>query len=348
MITPYVAPIRGGITSFVAGLGRGLRRLGLDVHIVAREGSTSEEVEVLGGSPRHFVGAAAAVVAKIRPDFIHAHAHWYALRAALKSRTRSTRRVVFTFHTSWQTSNRVARRSLRRMLLQCDRVTFPSRFLKDEMKMGLPRDLVDVVPPGTEEQVVSPEAVNTLREISIEAGWSRTIGVVSKFEWPEKVRGFRLLLQALRDPRLSEVGVVVAGGGSLLPAVQEEVLRLGLERRIRFLGDVADPRALYTACHVYCHSSFQEGLSLALLEAMRAGAPIVSLKLPFVQEALQDRTHALLVEPTTAALADGINLLLSDQTLASTLAKHARDRACTEFDWNGIAGRFLSSYGVER
>ena len=46
MITPYVAPIRGGITSFVAGLGRGLRRLGLDVHVVAREGSTSEEVEV--------------------------------------------------------------------------------------------------------------------------------------------------------------------------------------------------------------------------------------------------------------------------------------------------------------
>ena len=141
--------------------------------------------------------------------------------------------------------------------------------------------------------------------------------------------------------------MVVAGGGSLLPAVQAEVLRLGLERRIRFLGDVADPRALYTACHVYCHASFQEGLSLALLEAMRAGAPIVSLKLPFVQEALQDRTHALLVEPTPAALADGINLLLSDLTLAGTLAKHARDRASTEFDWSGIAGRFLSSYGVE-
>src|SRR5438093_6472499 len=198
MITPYVAPIRGGITSFVAGLGRGLRRLGLDVHVVAREGSTSEEVEVLGGSPRQFVGAAAGIVAQLRPDFIHAHAHWYALRAALKSRRPSTRRIVFTFHTSWQTSNRVARHSLRRMLLQCDRVTFPSRFLKDEMKMGLPRDLVEVVPPGTEEQVVSPEAVNALREISIEAGWSRTIGVVSKFEWRARVWRLRCRRQALR------------------------------------------------------------------------------------------------------------------------------------------------------
>src|SRR5438132_8525509 len=106
MITPYAAPIRGGITSFVAGLGGGLRRLGLDVHTVAREGSTSEDVEVLGGSPRQFVGAAARLASKLHPDFIHAHAHWYALRAALKSRRPSTQRIVFTFHTSWQLSNR--------------------------------------------------------------------------------------------------------------------------------------------------------------------------------------------------------------------------------------------------
>src|SRR2546429_2193737 len=65
----------------------------------------------------------------------------------------------------------------------------------------------------------------------------------------------RLLLvkhKALRDPRLSEVGVVVAGGGSLLPAVQEEGLRLCIGRRIRFLGDVAGPPALYSAMHGFC------------------------------------------------------------------------------------------------
>lgn len=64
---------------------------------------------------------------------------------------------------------------------------------------------------------------------------------------------------------------------------------------------------------------------LKLFEYMASGVPIVASNLPSLCEVLRDQHNALLVEPDNVnALANGINLLLSDRSLANSMATTAR------------------------
>ena len=343
MIAPYYFPVRGGITSFVGGLTRALRAEGAHVSVIVRDGDSGRDTVVIRRDPRAFARDAARALEGLRPDAVHAHAHWYALRAALRGAGGA--RVIFSFHTAWPRRDPLRAFALNRMLSQCTAVTFPSRHLRSVVATRTPDSLVSIVPPGTDEAHVDRDAGRSFVASLANPDWSATVGYVGKFEWPAKVAGFRILLQALDRPELEGVGLVAAGGGTHFPTVEREVTRLGLLKRVRLLGDVADPGPIYAGCDIYCHPSLQEGMSQSVLEAMRAGAPIVGFRLPFMEEVIDDGVHGLLVPEGPGALASGIARVLRDREFSARLGAAAQARARAEYDWRTIAGRFLDLYG---
>ncbi len=92
-------------------------------------------------------------------------------------------------------------------------------------------------------------------------------------------KGQRQLIEAVH--MLSQAGVDVRldliGTGDAQPAYQEQVKQLGLEDKVRFLGYV--PRQWipdhYVSADVFVLASYSEGMSVATLEAMAAGLPLV-------------------------------------------------------------------------
>src|SRR5437867_11195463 len=69
MVTPYWAPVRGGITTFVSELTEALRSLGHDVQVFARQGNGPGATEI-GGTGREFARRAAKALGAFRPDVI--------------------------------------------------------------------------------------------------------------------------------------------------------------------------------------------------------------------------------------------------------------------------------------
>ncbi len=94
-------------------------------------------------------------------------------------------------------------------------------------------------------------------------------------------KGIDIALGALHllvqeDPHTRAM-LVVAGQGPKQAELQAQVSRLGLDAHVRFLGFVADTRALVSAFDAILFSSRREGLPLGLLEGMAAGCvPIVT------------------------------------------------------------------------
>jgi glycosyltransferase involved in cell wall biosynthesis len=95
--------------------------------------------------------------------------------------------------------------------------------------------------------------------------------------------------------------------------------------------------AVYNAADVFVFPSvFNEGFPNAVLEAMSSGTPIVTTKMPGVEEYLKNGESALIVEPYDAgALANAVSRLLHDRKLASRLGKNAR-KASLRFDWKRV------------
>lgn len=113
--------------------------------------------------------------------------------------------------------------------------------------------------------------------------------------------------------------------------------------RCLILGSVSDPALaeLYRRCAVFCYPSLGEGFGLPVLEAMAAGAAVVtsnSSSLPEVGGEAVEYVSAVSVESIAAGLE---RVLTSDERRAELGAK-ARERA-REFTWSATAAIMLDT-----
>ncbi|MBE3584511.1 MAG: glycosyltransferase family 4 protein, partial [Limnochordaceae bacterium] len=153
--------------------------------------------------------------------------------------------------------------------------------------------------------------------------------MVGRFEPPKDQE---TLVRAVA--RASRPGIVLdlVGDGPTRTRIADLARSLGLGDRVRFLGERDDIPELLAESHVFVLASQFEGLPLVVLEAMRAGLPVVATGVGGVPEAVRDGVTGILVPPRNVeALAEALG----------TLASSARVR--TEM---GAAGRrlFLSRF----
>ena len=92
------------------------------------------------------------------------------------------------------------------------------------------------------------------------------------------VKGFDLLLRAMAmvHDRFPNADLLIAGAGAEEAALIRLSVELGLERAVRFAGEVSRPWAYFAGASLFVLSSRHEGLPNALLEAAAGGLPIVA------------------------------------------------------------------------
>jgi glycosyltransferase involved in cell wall biosynthesis len=113
---------------------------------------------------------------------------------------------------------------------------------------------------------------------------------------------------------------------------------------VRFLGFVPDDTlsVLYRLAGVFVFPSLYEGFGLPPLEAMACGAPVITSNVSSLPEVVGDA--ALLVDPYSSdAIADAINQVLSDPSLAADLRAKGLARA-QNFSWQRSVARTLEIY----
>ena len=178
---------------------------------------------------------------------------------------------------------------------------------------------------------------NGVRDIPAElraspgANGARTAIVsVARFEEP---KDHATLLRALALlPRL-EWELELVGDGPLLPACRALAASLGIAGRVRFSGYLPDVAKTLARAHIFALSSRSEALPRSVLEAMRAGLPVVAANVGGLPELIDSGRNGLLVPPgDDAAFSAALAGLIADAGrrlqlgMAARLAYEARFR----------------------
>ncbi len=150
-------------------------------------------------------------------------------------------------------------------------------------------------------------------------------------------KGLRYLIRALAILP-EETVLVVIGKGRIAP-YEKEAERLGIEKRVRFLGPVKGATSYYPVADVFVLPSIYEPFSNACVEAMAAGLAVVTSRVAGVSEIIVDGIEGGVVEdPTDAeALAACIKPFLNAKTARAAGAR-ARKRTQTLTMENNVEG----------
>jgi glycosyltransferase involved in cell wall biosynthesis len=153
------------------------------------------------------------------------------------------------------------------------------------------------------------------------------------------------LFRALVRLRDSDWSLDLVGDGPRRQAACELVAELGLEDRVSFLGLRTDVSRILATAQVYVLSSRWEGLPRSIIEAMRAGLPVVASDVGGVAELVEDgSTGSLVPRGDVEALAGRLGELLDSAELRLLLGKQGRIRYEAEFTFERMYGRTLASY----
>ncbi|MGV9270471.1 glycosyltransferase [Kitasatospora sp. NPDC003701] len=152
---------------------------------------------------------------------------------------------------------------------------------------------------------------------------------------PKKDQATLLLAHARLRRDRPRARLVLIGAGPLDGRLRAHAEELGVSDSVLFAGSRPDVPALLPGLDVFTLSSRQEGLPVALMEAMTSGLPSVVTRVGGMPEVLDDGDQGLLVEPgDPAALAAALGRLADDRELRERLGAAARERAA-RFDVAG-------------
>ncbi|MGE0730913.1 MAG: glycosyltransferase family 4 protein [Acidimicrobiia bacterium] len=215
--------------------------------------------------------------------------------------------------------------------------------LDDCLAVGLPADRLRLVPlgvrprPRTAADTTGTAAADAVRHrYGLRRPFVLSVGTL------EPRKNLPRLLDAFGRLGRDDVELVLVGATGWHTAIDELVRPLG--DRVRVLGFLpdADRDALYAACRLFCYPSLFEGFGLPVLEAMSAGAPVVTSAGTATAEAAGDA--ALLVDPhDVGAIAAALAKALDDDGLADELRAAGLTRAAT-FTWERTAALTAEAY----
>lgn len=365
------APAVGGIEELTRRLADRLQSGGDEVEVwTIRHPATLPAKEMLdgvsvrrftmplpAGRPGHMAHFAATVgpafqaaslaCAQYRPDLLHVQGFSAnGVYAAAVARRRHLPLVITLQGETVMDDNDIYERSLslrvalRIALRRADAVTANSQFVLNDTvrRFGLAPGRGVVIPNGVELSGDAPGQHLDLPFERFVLGLGRVV--------PKK--GFDLLLEAFS--RLAadhpDVGLVIAGDGRARPELVHRAAALGLAHRVHLPGSLDRGGVAWAMANaaLFVLPSRVEPFGIVVLEALRAGRPVVVSRHGGAPEIVRHGREGLVVDPfDAAALAGAISRLLDSPEEAADLADAGRARVA-EFSWERVAANYRDTY----
>ena len=162
-------------------------------------------------------------------------------------------------------------------------------------------------------------------------------------------KGLDLLIPALSRARkhVPALHLLIAGPDEdgYCAQVVSWVRDHGLDHAVTFLGEVtgANKLAVFAAADLFVLSSYQEGDSMAVKEALAAGLPVLITRACHFSE-VETAQAGIVVQPNIDEVADALIKLGANRESRSNMSQNARRFIDRSYRWEIIVGQLMDVY----
>ena len=284
-------------------------------------------------------------------DILHAH---YAIPHAVcahlareVARTRDRIRVATTLHGTDITlvgSDQSFRSITRYGIEMSDGVTAVSEFLrKRTIDVFAPRREVEVIPNFVDTVRYAPRGESeTNRERYARSG-EKILTHISNFRASKRAPDAVRVLAAVR--KAVPAVLLMVGDGPERTRSREVAVELGVERHVRYLGQMDAVEDVLAASDLFILPSENESFGLAALEAMSSGVPVIGTTAEGLPELIRfGETGYLVPVGDVAGMARRAIEILTDGRLHSAMATAARRLAVEEYEASRVVPMYERFY----
>ncbi len=362
LATDTFAPDHNGTATFTKRLAVGLQLQGLEVHVIAPATSRlygtfrekHDGVPIIVHrlkssripfqpsqrfvSPIGLTSKVKGLLEAISPDLVHIQSHINIGHHAALAAKELGLKLVATNHVDAKSfienalvlpsfaKNFLAKTLIAdsgRVMRICDVVATPSRVATELLTKSTGLAGVQTVSGG-----VNPALYAGLPLAKLE---DRVLTYVGRLDREKHV--YVLLEAVAKLPKDFKLDVNIIGGGAQLSELKTLAAQLKIEKRIHFLGELADHEVVEELgrSSAFVMPSTQELLSMATLEAMAAGRPVIAARALALADLVTDGSSGLLFQPDSANdLAKSIQSMFNQsQSAFLAMARAAKQTALT-------------------
>ncbi len=157
-------------------------------------------------------------------------------------------------------------------------------------------------------------------------------------------KNHKTIIQAVHKLENSSVKYLICGKGPLDEELLYLVKELDLERQVMLLGYRTDIIEINHVADVFVFPSFREGLSVALMEAMACGLPVVCSDIRGNRDLIEDGKGGFLVEPSSVDdFIQAIRKLAQDDSLRVSARLYNKSKV-EDYDMDIVLKKMKSIY----
>lgn len=319
----------GGIESFALEFQRAAQPF-FDVHIISLENhyvkgywnnidGFKQFIHILNKKPgwqANIFTQLTTFFKKVKPLYVHTHHIGPLLYGGIAARIAKVTNIIHTEHDAWHLADFKAR-LLQRIIVTLVQPIYvaDANFVAKQVHQLMPSLNPIVIMNGVDTNKFKPSSSNKQLLLK-QAGLPTDLKFIGCAARLESVKAHHILLKALAKLP-DDIGLLLAGTGSLKAQLQQLVLTLNLDKRVFFLGHIDDMTSFYPLIDAFCLSSNNEGLPLSPMEAQSCGIPTVLTDVGGCKEAVCRDTGLVVPPNNPSLLAQALTQVLSQKNIHS-------------------------------
>lgn len=168
---------------------------------------------------------------------------------------------------------------------------------------------------------IDPKAEGLVREFGLNSN-GIVFGMVSSLT---SEKDHAIAINSFAKLEGAHAQLLIVGAGPLLQDLQTQVKRLGLDKKVFFIGRQKNIREILSIVDVFLLPSLKEGLPMALLEAMACGKAVIVSRVGENENVVLDKINGILFKPgDLEALVDAMEFLVERGDMVKQFGRQAR------------------------